>query len=120
MSQEESDEVNSHLLYKSCTCPLCLSTKVKRFAFKACLQEPAAPSGATGCLCSPYSYVELILSLVLYGILIPCIFIPRFAEIWGRAFLCVCARALYRALVRPEGRAFISDFSAGTGEIVSG
>ena len=38
------------------------------------------------------------------------IFIPRFAEIWGRTSLCGSARALYRALVRPEGRAFISQY----------
>ena len=44
---------------------------------------------------------------------------PLRGNILGRASLCVGARALYRALVRPEGRAFFSDFSAGTGEIVS-
>ena len=37
----------------------------------------------------------------------------------GRTFLCVGAWALYRALDRPEGCASLSDFSAGTGEIVS-
>ena len=44
---------------------------------------------------------------------------PLRGNILGRASLCVGARALYRALVRPEGRAFLSDFSAGTAEIVS-
>ena len=37
----------------------------------------------------------------------------------GRMSLCVGAWALYRALDRPEGCASLSDFSAGTGEIVS-
>ena len=40
----------------------------------------------------------------------PMIFIPRFAEIWGPTFICGSARALYRALVRPEGRAFFSQY----------
>ena len=44
---------------------------------------------------------------------------PLCGNILGRTFLCVGARALYRALDRPEGRASLSDFSAGTGEIVS-
>ena len=44
---------------------------------------------------------------------------PLRGNILGRTFLCVGARALYRALDRPEGRASLSDFSAGTGEIVS-
>ena len=44
---------------------------------------------------------------------------PLRGNILGRTFLCVGAWALYRALDRPEGRAFLSDFSAGTGEIVS-
>ena len=44
---------------------------------------------------------------------------PLCGNILGRTFLSHTARALYRALVRPEGRAFLSDFSAGTGEIVS-
>ena len=44
---------------------------------------------------------------------------PLRGNILGRTFLCVCAWALYRALDRPEGRASLSDFSAGTGEIVS-
>ena len=38
------------------------------------------------------------------------IFIPRFAEIWGPTSMCGSARALYRALVRPEGRAIISQY----------
>ena len=38
------------------------------------------------------------------------IFVPRFAEIWGRTSLSGSARALYRALVRPEGRAFFSEY----------
>ena len=44
---------------------------------------------------------------------------PLRGNILGRASLCVGAGALYRALVRPEGRASLSDFSAGTDEIVS-
>ena len=44
---------------------------------------------------------------------------PLLGNILGRTFLCVGAWALYRALDRPEGRASLSDFSAGTGEIVS-
>ena len=44
---------------------------------------------------------------------------PLRGNILGRAFLCVGAWALYRALDRPESRASLSDFSAGTGEIVS-
>ena len=40
----------------------------------------------------------------------PIIFIPRFAEIWGSTSLSDTARALYRALVRPEGRAFFSQY----------
>ena len=44
---------------------------------------------------------------------------PLRGNILGRTFLCVGARALYRALDRPEGRASLSDFLAGTGEIVS-
>ena len=44
---------------------------------------------------------------------------PLRGNILGRTFLCVGAWALYRALDRPEGRASLSDFSAGTGEIVS-
>ena len=44
---------------------------------------------------------------------------PLRGNILGRASLSVGAWALYRALVRPEGRASLSDFSAGTGEIVS-
>ena len=74
---------------------------------------------AKGCAGTLYYYVLLILYVLLYRILIPIIFIPRFAEIWGRTSLCGSARALYRALDRPEGRASLSDFSAGTGEIVS-
>ena len=37
-------------------------------------------------------------------------FIPRFAEIWGPTFMSGSAGALYRALVRPEGRAFFSQY----------
>ena len=44
---------------------------------------------------------------------------PLRGNILGRTFLCVGAWALYRALDRPEGCASLSDFSAGTGEIVS-
>ena len=44
---------------------------------------------------------------------------PLRGNILGRTSLCVGAWALYRALDRPEGRASLSDFSAGTGEIVS-
>ena len=46
----------------------------------------------------------------LYGILIPIIYIPRFAEIWGRTSMSGSARALYRALVRPEGSASFSQY----------
>jgi len=35
---------------------------------------------------------------------------PLRGNILGRASLCVSARALYRALVRPEGRAFLSEY----------
>ena len=52
----------------------------------------------------------ILLVVMLYRILIPIIFIPRFAEIWGRTSLCGSARALYRALVRPEGSAFFSQY----------
>ena len=38
------------------------------------------------------------------------IFIPRFAEIWAHTSICGSARALYRALVRPEGCAFFSQY----------
>ena len=38
------------------------------------------------------------------------IFIPRFAEIWGPTSMSGSARALYRALVRPEGRASFSQY----------
>ena len=44
---------------------------------------------------------------------------PLRGNILGRTSLSGSARALYRALDRPEGRASLSDFSAGTGEIVS-
>ena len=36
---------------------------------------------------------------------------PLRGNILGRAFLCGSAWVLYRALVRPEGRASLSDFS---------
>ena len=45
---------------------------------------------------------------------------PLRGNILGRASLCVGARALYRALVRPEGRASLSDFSAGTEDLAPG
>ena len=45
---------------------------------------------------------------------------PLRGNILGRASLCVGARALYRALVRPEGRAFLSHFSAGTEDLAPG
>ena len=35
---------------------------------------------------------------------------PLRGNILGRASLCVGARALYRALVRPEGRSFLSEY----------
>ena len=38
------------------------------------------------------------------------VFIPRFAEIWGPTSMSGSARALYRALVRPEGRASFSQY----------
>ena len=37
-------------------------------------------------------------------------FSPLRGNILGRASLCVGARALYRALVRPDGRAFLSEY----------
>ena len=64
---------------------------------------------AKECYCSLYYYVLLIQSLLLYRILIPICF-PASRNILGRASLCVGARALYRALVRPEGRAFLSEY----------
>ena len=60
------------------------------------------------CLALSLYYVLVIVMLVLYRILRLIIFIPRFAEIWGRASMCVCAWALYPAVDRPEGRAFFS------------
>ena len=42
------------------------------------------------------------------------VFIPRFAEIWGPTSLSGSARALYRALVRPEGRASLSQYGEPT------
>ena len=45
---------------------------------------------------------------------------PLRGNILGRAFLCGSAWALYRALVRPEGRASLSDFSAGTEDLAPG
>ena len=65
-------------------------------------------SNANGCSCVSLYYVLILLVVLLYRILRPMIFIPRFAEIWGPTFICGSARALYRALVRPEGRAFFS------------
>ena len=55
----------------------------------------------------------MILPLLLYVIWRPFI-IPRFAEIWGRTSLSGSARALYRALVRPEGSAFFSEYGEPT------
>lgn len=45
---------------------------------------------------------------------------PLRGNILGRASLCGSAWALYRALVRPEGRASLSDFSAGTEDLAPG
>ena len=65
---------------------------------------------ANCCSCISLYYVLILLVVLLYRILIPIIFIPRFAEIWGRTSMSGNARALYRALVRPEGRAFFSQY----------
>ena len=62
---------------------------------------------ATDTLCSAIRDLETYLYSPLRG------------NILGRTFMCVCAWARCRALTRPGGRAFLSDFSAGTGEIVS-
>ena len=67
-------------------------------------------SNANACSCISLYSVLILLVVLLYGILIPIIFIPRFAEIWGRTSLCGSARALYRALVRLEGSAFFSQY----------
>ena len=67
-------------------------------------------SNANGCYCVSLYYVLILLVVLLYRILRPMIFIPRFAEIWGPTSICGSARALYRALVRPEGRAFLSEY----------
>ena len=67
-------------------------------------------SNANCCSCISLYYVLILLVVLLYRILIPINFIPRFAEIWGRTSLCGSARALYRALVRPEGSAFFSQY----------
>ena len=48
------------------------------------------------------------------------VYSPLRGNILGRASLCVGAWALYRALVRPEGRASLSDFSAGTVDLAPG
>ena len=45
---------------------------------------------------------------------------PLRGNILGRASLCGSAWALYRALVRPEGGASLSDFSAGTVDLAPG
>ena len=71
---------------------------------------PVTSSNANCCSCISLYYVLILLVVLLYRVLIPIIFIPRFAEIWGRTFLCGSARALYRALVRPEGRASFSQY----------
>ena len=67
-------------------------------------------SNANGCSCVSLYYVLILLGVLLYRILRQMFFIPRFAEIWGPTSICGSARALYRALVRPEGRAFISQY----------
>ena len=67
-------------------------------------------SNANGCSGVSLYYVLILLVVLLYRILRPMIFIPRFAEIWGPTSICGSARALYRALVRPEGRAFFSQY----------
>ena len=73
------------------------------------------------CLC--------VFSLLLYAIDTLCsairdletfLYSPLRGNILGRASLCVGAWALYRALVRPEGRASLSDFSAGTEDLAPG
>ena len=48
------------------------------------------------------------------------VYSPLRGNILGRASLCGGAWALYRALVRPEGRASLSDFSAGTEDLAPG
>ena len=48
------------------------------------------------------------------------VYSPLRGNILGRASLCLGAWALYRALVRPEGRASLSDFSAGTEDLAPG
>ena len=70
--------------------------------------------------CISLYYVLILLIVLLYRTLRPMIFIPRFAEICGPTSICGSARALYRALVRPEGRASLSDFSAGTEDLAPG
>ena len=67
-------------------------------------------SNANGCSCVSLYDVLILLGVLLYRILRPMIFIPRFAEIWGPTSICGSARALYRALVRPGGRAFFSEY----------
>ena len=67
-------------------------------------------SNANYCSCISLYYVLILLIVLLYRILIPIIFITRFAEIWGPTSICGSARALYRALVRPEGRASFSQY----------
>ena len=73
------------------------------------------------CLC--------VFSLLLYAIDTLCfaiqdletfLYSPLRGNILGRASLCGSAWALYRALVRPEGRASLSDFSAGTEDLAPG
>ena len=67
-------------------------------------------SNTNGCSCFSLYYIPIPLVVPLYRILIPIIFIPRFAEIRGRTSLCGSARVLYRALVRPEGRSSFSQY----------
>ena len=67
-------------------------------------------SNANYCSCISLYYVLILLIVLLYRILIPMIFIPRFAEILGPTSLSGSAGALYRALVRPEGRASFSQY----------
>ena len=80
-----------------------ISMSVMRIPSRSC-------QNANGCSCLSIYYVLVLLSLVLWRISRPMVFIPRFAEIWGPTSLSGSARALYRALVRPEGRASLSQY----------
>ena len=70
-------------------------------------------------LYSPLLCVSDTLSLAIRD-LETFIYSPLRGNILGRASLCGSAWALYRALVRPEGRASLSDFSAGTEDLAPG